>query len=144
MEDVIREIYYYGSGYDFYYFRVKYSNYKTGELLMIVQTELYTVNTNITYFSDHKIIKTESHTVIKYDPQAAGSQAHMYSYYKNGNLLSACIISPCKISSIQLSGDDQYFSFDQCPQLRLMTRIGKNRFSPKAMRKADKFWTKQK
>lgn len=141
--DVIREIYHYGSGFDLY-FRAKYSNYKTGELLMLVQTELYTINTNITYFSGNKAIKMESHTMTKYNEEKTGPHSHLYAYYKSKYLLSAFIISSCKINFISISGSHEDISLDQCGDLVLMTRIDQKKFSRRATRKADRFWTRQK
>jgi hypothetical protein len=142
--DIIREIFYYCYSDNSCIFRIKYSNYKTGELIMYVLTEYYTINTNITYFSKNKIVKIEGHSMLKYKSEDSIYQSHIYSYYKNENLVGANVISPCKIKYINIFGDYHHISFDQCTELSLMTRINKNKFSQKSMAKADKLWVKQK
>lgn len=141
--DIIREIYY-NTISNYNVFRVKYSNYKTGELIMLVLTEYYTFNTNITYFSNNKIVKIEGHSMLKYKSEDSIYQSHIYSYYKNEKLVGANVISPCKIKYINIFGDYHHISFDQCTELSLLTRINKNKFSQKSMAKADKLWVKQK
>lgn len=142
--DIIREVFHYCYSDNSCVFRIKYSNYKTGELIMLILTEYYTINTSIFYFSKNKIVKIENHSMQKYRVQDSKYESHIYSYYKNENLIAANVISPCKIKSIQISGDYHHISFDQCTELSLMTRINKNKFSQKSMAKADKFWVKQK
>jgi hypothetical protein len=138
--DVIREIYYY-KGID--YFRVKYTNYKTDELLMIVVTEYMTLNYTINYFSNNKIIKIDNYTILT---SPDNSSSHVSSYYEKDNLIVAKIINPnnCKIKFIQISNEYHHISFDQCQDLSFTTSIKNNIFSKKSIKKADKIWVKQK
>ncbi len=142
--NIIREIFHYGYPDNTFIFRIKYSNYKTGELIMLVLTEYYTINTRIFYFSKNKIVKIENHSMQKYRVQDSKYESHIYSYYKNENLIAANVISSCKIKSIQISGNYHHISFDQCTELSLATRLNKDKFSRKSTNKADKKWVKQK
>lgn len=140
--DIIREIYCYKYGG---YFRVKYSNYKTNELLMLVITEYQTIDYTITYFSNNEIIKIESYSTFKPLPQDSKPVSHTSSYYANRNLLGAKITNSnnCKVKFIY--NYDKYCSiaFDECMDTMFAYTISKQMTSKKTIKKEEKkHWVK--
>jgi len=110
---------------------------------MLLTTEYGTMNTTIVFLDNDEVLKAESHSMQVYPGEEARYQSHIYSYYTKGNLVAAQVVSPCRIESIQVSVRDEHISFTECGDLSLMTHIDKNSFSRKAIKKADKYWSRQ-
>ncbi|MCD6065312.1 MAG: hypothetical protein K0S33_138 [Bacteroidetes bacterium] len=140
--DIVREMYTFNGSTD--YFRVKYSNYKTGELLMVVITEYMTLNYTVTYFSENKVIKTDHYSIL--DPTYK-SVSHLSAWYEKGALIGARIVNAnnCKINFISHYSEMCTISFDECIDVSFYNRIPANRFSKKAIKKEEKrSWVKIK
>lgn len=141
--DIIREIYYSTGSSD--YIRVKYTNYKTGELLMLSLTDDIMANYNITYFHNNKVIKIDNYSMITASQQVSSSYSHFSSYYNENNLIGTKIIKPsnCNINGVFFYDDYCSIYFDECTDVSFWYKINKRKFSKNNIKKEEKdSWVK--